>query len=102
MFINYSYVLLVQIIFNNNFFFLTKDTLSDSYTRPYNDPPPYSIESEAHNNSESCETTDNVVDETDDQTTTKPSTSAKQKLGEKFGRFRRNGENSKGFGFQRF
>ena len=82
-------------------FFFQKDTINDSYNGACNDPPPYSIEPEVHTNNESCETTDHTENEPD-KTKNKPTTSAKNILGEKFERFRRTGENNHGFGFQRF
>ena len=75
--------------------------MNDSYIGTCNDPPPYSIEPDVHTNNESCETTDHTENEPD-KTKNKPTTSAKNILGEKFERFRRNGESNHGFGFQRF
>ena len=63
----------------------------------YNHPPPYSIQPELQTtNDGSCEMSDDTNNETDNESTT----SAKNTLGEKLGRFRRNGEDK--FEFKRF
>ena len=78
-----------------------QDTAGNNFDGPYNLPPPYSIEPEAQMNDLTCETTDRTNNGTDDTNDTQ-TTSAKSTLGEKFQRFRSNGESNHGFGFQRF